>query len=363
MSKAAFTSPSRAPAWAGWPRPRRCARAASTSRSTSRPRQFTRLGAGIQIGCNAMHVLRGLGLEARLRAETFYPRSWNNRDWQTGEVLFDMRVRPRGRGEIRRALSAGPSRRPARGAGERRAARIASGSTTGWPASSRRRRRRAARASPTATTAEADAVIGADGVNSVVRGDAVRRRRAALHRAHRLSHGLSGARCSDGFDIGDCTKWWGEDRHIVMYPVKPDRSRSLLRHQPARARLRPRIVVGNGRRQGAARGVRGLPSRRAARARRLPRGPQAAAGRSRAARALGRGQRGAAGRRLPSDDALHGAGRGDGDRGCGDPVALPRRTRIATASPHALATLRGDAQGTDGAGAAHLAPEQSGARA
>ena len=29
--------------------------------------QFARLGAGIQIGCNAMKVLRGLGLEARLR--------------------------------------------------------------------------------------------------------------------------------------------------------------------------------------------------------------------------------------------------------------------------------------------------------
>src|SRR5712691_812285 len=53
-------------------------------------KQFTRLGAGIQIGCNAMHVLRGLGLEPGLRAETFYPRSWNNRHWQTGEVLFDM---------------------------------------------------------------------------------------------------------------------------------------------------------------------------------------------------------------------------------------------------------------------------------
>jgi len=52
--------------------------------------QFTRLGAGIQIGCNAMHVLRGLGLEQHLRSETFYPRSWNNRDWRTGEVLFDM---------------------------------------------------------------------------------------------------------------------------------------------------------------------------------------------------------------------------------------------------------------------------------
>ena len=53
-------------------------------------RQFTRLGAGIQIGCNAMKVLRELGLEARLRAQSFYPRSWNNRDWRTGDVKFDM---------------------------------------------------------------------------------------------------------------------------------------------------------------------------------------------------------------------------------------------------------------------------------
>ena len=53
-------------------------------------RQFTRLGAGIQIGCNAMHVLRGLGLEPMLREQTFYPRSWNNRHFKTGEVLFDM---------------------------------------------------------------------------------------------------------------------------------------------------------------------------------------------------------------------------------------------------------------------------------
>ena len=52
--------------------------------------QFARIGAGIQIGCNAMKVLRGLGLEARLRAQSFYPRSWNNRDWRTGEIKFDM---------------------------------------------------------------------------------------------------------------------------------------------------------------------------------------------------------------------------------------------------------------------------------
>ena len=34
-----------------------------------------------------------------LRAETFYPRSWNNRDWKTGEVLFDMLFGTIGRGK------------------------------------------------------------------------------------------------------------------------------------------------------------------------------------------------------------------------------------------------------------------------
>src|SRR5690348_3734629 len=53
-------------------------------------RQFARLGAGIQVGCNAMKVLRELGLEPRLRQGSFYPRSWNNRDWRTGEIKFDM---------------------------------------------------------------------------------------------------------------------------------------------------------------------------------------------------------------------------------------------------------------------------------
>ena len=81
---------SSAPAWVGSRPPRRCGGSASTSPSTNRPTQFARIGAGIQIGCNAMKVLRGLGLEARLRAQSFYPRSWNNRDWRTGEVKFDM---------------------------------------------------------------------------------------------------------------------------------------------------------------------------------------------------------------------------------------------------------------------------------
>src|ERR1700683_3370823 len=52
--------------------------------------RFTSLGAGIQIGCNAMKVMREWGLEPVLRREAFYPRSWNNREFDTGEVRFDM---------------------------------------------------------------------------------------------------------------------------------------------------------------------------------------------------------------------------------------------------------------------------------
>jgi salicylate hydroxylase/6-hydroxynicotinate 3-monooxygenase len=53
-------------------------------------RHFSRIGAGIQIGCNAMKVLRAFGLEPPLRAAAFYPRSWNNKDYDTGDVRFDM---------------------------------------------------------------------------------------------------------------------------------------------------------------------------------------------------------------------------------------------------------------------------------
>jgi 6-hydroxynicotinate 3-monooxygenase len=52
--------------------------------------RFTRLGAGIQIGCNAMKVIREFGLEPTLRASAFYPRSWTNKNYDTGEVRFDM---------------------------------------------------------------------------------------------------------------------------------------------------------------------------------------------------------------------------------------------------------------------------------
>lgn len=46
--------------------------------------KFARIGAGIQQSSNALKVRRLLGLEAHLRRLAFEPRSWLNREWDTG---------------------------------------------------------------------------------------------------------------------------------------------------------------------------------------------------------------------------------------------------------------------------------------
>src|SRR6516164_7152354 len=183
--------------------------------------QFARIGAGIQIGCNAMKVLRELGLEQRLRAQSFYPRSWNNRDWQTGKIKFDMIFGESAeqkfgapyllahRGDLHAALaSAVPAECVRLGhkligldqVGEGVRLRFANGAVT-----------------------IADAVIGADGVHSLVRE--ILFGVSSVNFTGRIAYRTTyPAALLGGERIDDCTKWWGEDRHIVIYYVKPDRS-------------------------------------------------------------------------------------------------------------------------------------------
>src|SRR6202166_1927357 len=173
--------------------------------------QFSRLGAGIQIGCNAMKVLRGLGLEARLRAQSFYPRSWNNRDWRTGEVKFDMIFGESAeqkfgapyllahRGDLHAALASAVPDQCVKlnhkllgldetNDGVRLA--FANGAVT-----------------------VADAVIGADGVHSVVRD--ILFGVSPVNYTGRIAYRTTyPAALLGGQRIDDCTKSWGEDRHI-----------------------------------------------------------------------------------------------------------------------------------------------------
>ena len=52
--------------------------------------RFARIGAGIQMMPNSMKVLRGIGVEDRLRKVAFAPYSHLNRDGDTGEVMREL---------------------------------------------------------------------------------------------------------------------------------------------------------------------------------------------------------------------------------------------------------------------------------
>ena len=187
--------------------------------------QFARLGAGIQVGCNAMKVLRELGLERKMRQQSFYPRSWNNRDWRTGDVKFDMifgetAERKFGapyllahRGDLNAALASAVPDECVKlshrlvgldQAGDGIRLSFANGATAG-----------------------ADAVVGADGVHSVVR-DILFGATPVKYTGRIAYRTTYPAALLGGEMIDDCTKWWGEDRHIVIYYVKPDRSEIYL---------------------------------------------------------------------------------------------------------------------------------------
>jgi salicylate hydroxylase/6-hydroxynicotinate 3-monooxygenase len=185
-------------------------------------KQFTRLGAGIQIGCNAMHVLRGLGLEDRLRADTFYPRSWNNRDWKSGEVLFDMLFGSPAEGKY-----GAPYLLAHRG--DLHAALVGAVPPEHVKLDHRlcgieQKADGAVRLSfANGQVVEADAAIGADGTHSIAR-DILFGKSEPTFTGRIAYRTVYPAHLLGDFQVENCTKWWGEDRHIVVYPVKPDRS-------------------------------------------------------------------------------------------------------------------------------------------
>src|SRR5206468_9904504 len=77
------------------------------------------------------------------------------------------------------------------------------------------------------TSVIADAVVGADGVHSAVRD--ILFDTAPAKFTDRIAYRTTyPAALLGGEKIDDCTKWWGEDRHIVIYYVKPDRSEIYL---------------------------------------------------------------------------------------------------------------------------------------
>jgi 6-hydroxynicotinate 3-monooxygenase len=179
---------------------------------------FSRLGAGIHVGPNVMKIMRRLGLEQRMEAMGSHPDFWHSRNWNDGALLSEI---PLGdyarktygaayltvhRGDFHQLMvDAVPS------GGIQYDKRLTAIDDSGQEVLLR---------FADGTTAKADIVIGADGVNSVMRehmlgAEAPRYTGYVAHRAVFPASAL--AKYNMAFD--PCVKWWSEDRHMMVYFV------------------------------------------------------------------------------------------------------------------------------------------------
>ena len=184
-------------------------------------RRFTRLGAGIQQSPNAVRVLRHLGLESRLREHAFQPASARNRAFDSGELLWEREM-----GAFSEDRYGAPYLVMHRGDLH---ATLASIIPTGIIQFGRKlvglNQTGAGVRLDFEDGGHADArvVIGADGVHSVVREALFGGEQPAFtgRVAYRT---VFPAERLNGLAIDDQAKWWGPDRHIVIYYVNPRRS-------------------------------------------------------------------------------------------------------------------------------------------
>src|SRR6185295_4513347 len=280
--------------------------------------RFARIGAGIQMLPNSMKVLRGIGIEDKLRGFAFAPRSHLNREWDSGDIraelpmpedLYGAPYLCMHRGDLHDALA---SQVPPDivSLGKKLAGLNQIGNEIELSFTD-------------GTRARADAVIGADGVHSTVReilfgGERPVNRGRVAYRAV-----YPAARRPRSRDLAHQVVGQGPPHRHLLHDQAP--RRGLFRHQPARtARVDDaRILVGEGRREGTVHRVRRVPCRRARGAGSLPGLPQVGDPRARSAAELEQWAGHAARRRLPPDDAVHGAGRRHFDRGRRRAVSLP----------------------------------------
>jgi salicylate hydroxylase/6-hydroxynicotinate 3-monooxygenase len=170
---------------------------------------------------NAMRVLRGIGLEPRIRATAFQPASWPNRDWDSGTLTNELAL-----GAGAEAKYGAPYLLMHRGdLHEALALRVPGDSIElnkklvdlDWRSGGGVTLRFA-----DGSSSHADAVVAADGIHSRVRELWLGQEKTNF--TGRVAYRTTfPAALLNGYQIDQCCKWWGPDRHIVIYYVTASR--------------------------------------------------------------------------------------------------------------------------------------------
>ena len=174
------------------------------------------VGAGIQMTPNAMKVLRGLGLEQHLLNVAYRPVQGFNRKHDTGEITNILRM-----GDEIEQLCGAPFLTMHRGDLHTALFGIVPPDSIVREKKLIGLERRNGRVRVTFTDGshvEADAVVGADGVHSVVQQELFSETpfKYTGRVAYRTTYP---SRLLNGLEIDGRCKWWGPDRHIVIYYV------------------------------------------------------------------------------------------------------------------------------------------------
>lgn len=179
---------------------------------------FSRLGAGIHVGPNVMKIMRRIGLEGAMEAMGSHPDFWYSRNGADAAILSQIPL-----GDFARKHYGASYLTVHRGDFHQLMVdAVPSGSLhydkrlTGIED----RGRDVVLRFEDGSVAEADIVIGADGVNSVIRehmlgAEAPRYTGWVAHRAVFSADRLA----KYGFKFDQCVKWWSEDRHMMVYYV------------------------------------------------------------------------------------------------------------------------------------------------
>lgn len=177
---------------------------------------FSRLGAGIHLGPNLMQVMRRVGIEDQLMAVGCQPDFWYSRDCVTGDIMAKVPL-----GDSQERYGA-PYLTVHRGDFHELLVKTV-------PADVLHYGKKLERVEDTGeivhlyfadgSMESADLVIGADGVNSLIRESLLGPElpKHTGYAAHRAVFRVPTQSLALPFDM--CTKWWAEDRHMMVYYV------------------------------------------------------------------------------------------------------------------------------------------------